>query len=962
MLPASVQMLSDPFFLPKLLVIRSKIYSTISNLSVAYATGNEPFPAKDGRYKKAHKFSVWAKGHAFTCAQFHITGSVPKGEDKNDLALLINITGEGQLFDKAGTPIIGMTTKFGGFATALQAHPAKTLIPLDKITDNDDIDFYMDAGYNGLRNNGIVFGVKLVRINKPVKEFYYDFLFAAYIYRAEKDAMIKKTLAQAFDLFVKDNHNEASCLVKDVVNRYKGVEDSEIYMVGHSHLDLVWLWPKRETIRKSARTFSNQLCNIDNYGGYIYGASQPQQFEWIKERHPALFERLREEFCKGNLDLQGAMWVEADTNLSGGEALVRQIKYGQKFWKDNFDFTSTVCWLPDVFGYSGNLPQILAKSGVNNFMTIKLSWNAYNKFPYHTFYWKGIDDSEVLVHMPPSGNYVGEGTPVCIKDTVQKNTEKNVKKLLFEFGYGDGGGGAGEIQMEMVSRAVKAPQSSVRYAGSEKYFADLRSEGYDLPTYKGELYLEKHQGTYTTQGKMKKYNRRLEFLLAAVESVWTGVLLKNGEYPAEKIEKIWKDMLFYQFHDSLPGSSIGRVYREGNAHQEEMISSLNQLLAEGLAKSDKKDEVYFNAAPVRFHGAFLADSKCYRIDAPARATAKPVLISEKNASLRASDYTIENDHVLLRFENDGSFELFDKTQKSECGRFNEMRIYLDPRVFYNAWEIARWYSKLPRFKLSCTRVENKVVGDALIREQTLRFGHSYIKQRIILFSDSSVVRVENTALLNRRHHMYRCDNHPIVWSEEVTCDIQFGNIKRRTTNLDSIEKARYEICSHKYLDINDGNRGIAFMSDCKYGSKVKDGLVSLTCVRNPVYPDPKADRGEQSFIYEFYPYKGQYEQSDVVEKSYILNNPCQKATGECNPLFDISKGIIPETIKKSDKGNNIVLRVYEPHGKNMQCEIKPHFKYKKVYETDLQENNQQEINIKNILFSPFEIKTYLFEI
>ncbi len=959
-MPASLKMLFRPEFMAKLAVIRNQCYTKISELSVSVATDKEPFSQNQGTYHTAKKGEIWAKGHSFTCAQFHITGKVPAGYADKDLAVITNITGEGIVYDKNGVPFLGMTSKFGSYTNLLQAHPAKTLLPLEKVSENGTIDFYIDAGYNGLRCMGIVFGVNVVKINRSVKEFYYDYLYLAYLCITYKKDELYDAADKAFEYFKKNEIDAAESVVKPIIQTYQGEKDVEFYAVGHSHLDLVWLWPKRETMRKSVRTFTNQINNIHTYDGYVYGASQPQQFAWIKEQQPELFEKIKEEIQAGRIEPQGAMWVEADTNLSGGEALVRQIKYGQMFWKENFGFRSDMCWLPDVFGYNGNLPQILSKSGVHNFMTIKLSWNNWNKFPYHTFRWRGIDNSEVLVHMPPSGNYNMDGTPAEWSETHELNTEPNVKKLLFEFGIGDGGGGPSELQLEMIQRSAKTDKPAVRFSGAEKFFEDLRKENYELPSYQGELYLEKHQGTYTTQGKMKKYNRKLEFLLENLERLWSAVYVKNGEYPQEKIRKLWEDVLFYQFHDSLPGSSIGRVYQEGNKHQEELMAEIEEMSKKAISILGGEKSLY-NPAPVPVNGNFVLGDTCYQVQAQPRSSCTFEKITDKNTTLHVGKYDMENDRIRLAFESDGSFSLFDKEQKKDLGRFNMMRIYFDPRIFFNAWEIARWYRKLPHFSFECVSVDTKIIGNALIRTQELRFGHSFVKQKITIFADSKLVKIENTALLNRRHHQIRCDARPTVWADEVTCDIQYGNLKRTTKDKTSLEKARYEICSHKYFDLNDGKQGIAFLNDCKYGSRVKEGLVSQTLVRNPIYPDKKADRGEQTFTLAIYPYQGVFGMN-VVEKAYALNLEPYFIEGTVPATINVSGDVVCEVIKKGDEGKTVAVRVYEPVGKETFASMEPCFTYKKVVETNLQEEGENKVDLNQLRFLPFEIKTFLFEL
>jgi alpha-mannosidase len=362
--------------------------------------------------------------------------------------------------------------------------------------------------------------------------------------------------------------NARSVLAKEL-NKQGGASSLKISAIGHAHIDLAWLWPLRETRRKAARTFSTALMLLEKYPNYIFGASQPQLYAWVQQDYPALYEKVKKKIAEGRWEVQGAMWVEADTNIAGGEALVRQILYGKKYFQKEFNQDMRILWLPDVFGYSGALPQILRKSGIEYFMTTKLSWNIYNKFPHHTFLWSGIDGSEVLAHMPPEGTYNSAASPTSIHKAEAEYMDKGIAdECLMLFGIGDGGGGPGEEHLERLERERNLEGLlPIKQEPSIQFFDRLALQRENYKKWHGELYLERHQGTYTTQAKSKRYNRKIEILLRELEFISVlAQLERNESYPDETIERLWKELLLYQFHDILPGSSIHRVYEESLHH------------------------------------------------------------------------------------------------------------------------------------------------------------------------------------------------------------------------------------------------------------------------------------------------------------------------------------------------------------------------------------------------------------
>lgn len=953
-----LKILKNPVLLKKLFSIRKRIYTKISDLDVFVKTAEEKHLIdKDAAMKRIRRGS-WGK--PFTVGLFQVKGTIPEGFNKSKLRIIADIGGEGQLYH-GEMPVIGLTNRIITPLDILQAHKGKSLIELDDAeVKNNDIDFYIDASFNGASIIMTPYGkcrfrgVKLVEVDENVKSFYYDFLTAAY--RADEKG-VSGALSEAYSLFKENKIADAKKVLEPIISTSEKV-DFMFYAVGHSHLDLAWEWPLREGKRKSVRTISNQLRHIERYPGFIYGASQPQQFEWAKKEYPKFFEKIKTAVKDNRLEIQGGMWTESDTNVPSGESLVRQISYGQNFWKDNFDRKSNICWLPDVFGYSGNLPQILKKSGIPYFMTIKLSWNMYNKFPHQTFNWHGIDDSEVLVHMPPSGNYLGSGTPACFKDAREKFKEKDrLDKALFLFGAGDGGGGPSEAQLEVITRQAKSENAQVKFAPAEEFFAELNKDKGKLESYKGELYLEKHQGTYTTQCKTKLYNRLLENMLHTAEFLGATRVLRGKKYPSEMLDSIWKNVLLYQFHDIIPGSSITRVYKETDESYREMLDEIEQNI------KGKKPTLLLNPSPFDCDANFLKEGKCYSFKAASYSTAQPKVVEANNEALKFDGTTIENDVIKAVFDEFGAIvSLYDKATGKEFakGKLNDMRIYKDPYMYYSAWDLKRNYYNKSTKPLMLESSNCEIVGNILKRTQLLRRGKTYVEQEITIEAGSPIVIIKNKAALNRVFRQLRVDFEPSVWSNEVTCDIQFGNIKRPTGENNSIEKAMFEICAHKFVDLNDGKNGFAVLNNCKYGNRVKRGKISLNLIRNPIYPDSKADRGEQEFTFAIMPYEGAYENSRVLEKSYLLNQQPIEVSEEAKQLFEVSGGVVAETVKCARDGKSIVLRLYEPYGKKIKTKIKPLFEFAKAFETDLQEQNGKAAKLETE-FSPFEIKTFVFE-
>lgn len=529
-------------FLKKL---KQSIYTPIAQLNAFVHKSTEPLCFEDMKNERFDNIKIgdsW--GGFFDCAWFKFTADI-ENMQKN-LVAVIDVGGEGCIYNKDGEVIQGITNVLG-MVDNFQTVKGKAVIPLDRIDTFKDgkVLFYADCGNNG--RGGKSSGqarfkrADICVFRQDILDLYYDILACYQLLSAVNDNAQKREIKAHINKAISLAHNTDSQSVLNARNALSKMFDGKykqnftVYAVGHGHLDLAWLWPVRETKRKAIRTFSNAVYESEQCPSYVFNGSQPQQYEFIKEISPEFFERIKQSVQRGNIEPQGGMWAESDTNLPCGESLIRQCFYGKKYFREEFQKDVKTLWLPDVFGYTAALPQIIKKCGMDTFMTIKLSWNNINDFPHHTFIWNGLDDSKVLVHMPPEGDYNSNATPYAFEKTYQKYKEKQVSDIaLMSFGIGDGGGGPGEYHINMVKRCENLRYiPNVKMSSSESFFDKLKKDVSNYPEYKGELYLEKHQGTYTTQGKVKKNNRECERLLHFAEWICT---MNHGELPKYYVE------------------------------------------------------------------------------------------------------------------------------------------------------------------------------------------------------------------------------------------------------------------------------------------------------------------------------------------------------------------------------------------------------------------------------------------
>lgn len=956
--------------LRRLKAMRGAIYTKVASLEVGAHPTKEPVPPGGQQrldYRPVRKNGVW--GGVFDCAWFRVRGTVPASAAGKHVVVHINVGGEGAVYD--GTePVAGITLVMS-YIDRVQSGVGKSVIEVaQQARAGQQVELYIDAGYNGYYNYPFGWGIfhyaELCVVDDALLDYYYDYLCVASLLSVTRQKDRRAELERLLDGSYAALGHSVDAARAVLAPLFEGTPDEAVKLtaIGHSHLDLAWLWPLRETKRKAQRTFANQIVNSARYPGYIYGASQPWQLEYIKEHCPGQYAALKKLAADGKMELQGGMWVEADTNLSSGEALIRQIHYGKEYFLREFGKDMRICWLPDVFGYSGNLPQILKKSGLPYFMTIKLSWNEHNRFPYRSFVWQGIDGSDVLVHMPPDETYNSAGSPACVRHAVDNYTEReNAPEALLVYGIGDGGGGPGEAHIELVSRQRSLAGSPRIEPGTAIDFFDSFARYRDkLPTYSGELYLEKHQGTYTTQGANKRYNRQCEYALQDLEALCALAWQRGRDYPQNKLDTWWKEVLLYQFHDIIPGSSITRVYDESRARYAVILDEIAAERAETLAfLAETKKSAAFNPSPYPRKENIRHEGQWHGVDLAPYGFGE-LRKAASGESLAHSGDTIENEYVRVRFSAAGDIlSAVSKTDGAEYaeGRLNTLRLYRDKWLYFNAWDIDWKYFKKPSRVLKAHKQETFIDGPTVVRRNYYKHGRTTLTQDVVLRAGDPVVYFETMCDYHETFKMLRADFDVAVRASVVKCDIQMGSIERSTGDETDIEKAQFEICAHKYVDLSDGERGASLLNDSKYGYRVKGKRISLNLLRSPVFPDKTADRHQHTFTYALYPHTGDCG-ADTLAHAYALNKPVQVTPGGVDIAFIArtdNPAVVVETVKRANDGNSVVLRLYESQGKPARCSLETAFAYGDSRETDLQENELGDIDLADISFTPFEIKT-----
>ena len=951
-------------------LLRKKSYVKLASLRCEYFYSQEPVPFPD---RKNHSYSPlrvgekWSKD-LFGCAWMHFTGKVPPKAKGKHVVLLIDVGGEGCAYTQDGKPFAGITD-IAPIEKNFHILRGKKIIEVCPRSNGDEeIDLWLDAGDNAEKRTkevgvfrqadicvarddiaGLFYDVQNLALTKPYHPFF----------TRKHQTMNGSLLKSAPGIVFSSAKNVEKARKVISSERKKGsVPPYTVYAVGHGHLDLAFMWPIRETKRKEIRTFINQLNNIKKYDGYVYGASQPQQFEWLEDLSPELFSQLVNAEKQKRLELQGGFWVESDTNLPSGESLIRQALYGQKYWKEKFGHICKTCWLPDTFGFSGNLPQILKKSGMDYFLTMKLTWSDTNKIPYHTFRWKGVDGTEVIAHIPPEHTYSGEAMPINTVPAMAEYGEKDIVPVWASlFGMGDGGAGPSVGHIESYLRQKDSSVlPKVVFSPIVDMFEEMEKYRDKMPEHQGELYLEFHRGTYTTQSDIKRHNELTEYALHNAEYL----AVSTGLFDKEKADKIWKEFLLYQFHDILPGTSVERVYKECFARHEVLRKELISFRDNALSTLAGSDLVAYNFNPYGGKETVVYNDALYETKAVPYGGSK-LCPYEKENCLSGGDDFLQNEFLSVKFDKSGDIVSLIKDGKEYLkGHAGRFKLHTDTTKRFDAWEVEYSYLSAPSQTLVFTDPKVTEGCGYICHEMTSEASASTFTRRVILRTGSPYVEMELDVDWKEDHKMLRVEAEPKEWADEVLCNIQMSTIKRPTTEKNSRDKAKHEICAQKWIDIG----GISFMTKSKYGWRVKNGLVSLNLLRSPTNPDPTCDRRKHTLYFAYYPHEGSAFDAETPRYAALYNNPLVvRKNAAVLPSYAVvnKRNVVVDTLKPSENGKGVVLRVYEAEGICAKAAITLSKRPKKVTETNMLEEPIGEIDLSDIVFTPFEIKTIYLE-
>ena len=861
--------------------------------------------------------------------------------------------------------------------------------------------------YAGMSDCSLIMHMYFIRKNMTVDCLYWDMKVPyealsqldknGYPYQVIRNALDETCLLLDFrtggEPFLASVKAAQDYLTREFYEKACGKDEytGKVSLIGHTHIDVAWLWTLAQTAEKAQRSFSTVIRLMEDYPEYVFMSSQPQLYAYVKENDPALYEKIKARVKEGRFEPEGAMWLEADTNLVSGESLIRQILYGKKFMKEELGADNHILWLPDVFGYSAALPQILKKCGVDTFFTSKISWSETDTFPHDNFIWKGIDGSEVFAVL--GDNYVKRVEPRVIADTMKKHVDKKYSAThLSTFGFGDGGGGPTKEMLENYRRLHKGlpgfPKVEMRRASEtlaevKAQFDETAEKVRFVPKWSGELYLEMHRGTYTTMAKNKKYNRKSEFLYQKLETAAaTAGLLLGTDYPRAAIDDAWHTILKNQFHDIIPGSSIREVYEDSHAEYAALAENGEALFGDAvdrLASAVKTDGGLFVYNPAGFTRSEVvegADGRPVFVkDVPPHgfAVVKPETVAEK---VFADEKHVENDKLCVTFDEKYHIvSVFDKKAGREViaagEKANVFEVYEDYPRAYDAWEITEYYKQKKWIADDVTAVEVVNEGVRAGVRVTRKYGASTFVQYINLRAGNARLDFETAIDWHEDHVLLKAAFPFDIHAEEANCNIQFGHIARPTHRNTSWDEAKFEICAHKWLDLSEACYGAAIMSDCKYGYSLDENVVRLSLLKAPTYPNPVADRGENTFTYALYPHEGDLAASDVTAESYALNLPmtvksvAANADGKIADRFafvcaDKASAVV-ETVKCAEDGEGTIVRVYDACGGKKPVTLTFGFDAKSVNECDMLENDGEALAVKDnsvsFVLGAFEVKT-----
>lgn len=833
---------------------------------------------------------------------------------------------------------------------------------------------------------------------------------------------------------------EAGCFLNQELDRMGKDSLVSVKCVGHTHIDVAWLWRLKNTREKCSRSFSTVLRLMEQYPEYIFLQTQPQLYEYIKTDFPDIYEKIKERVLEGRWEANGGMWVEADCNLTSGESLTRQFLIGSGFFEKEFGIRAEYLWLPDVFGYSWALPQILKKCGIDLFMTTKISWNQYNRMPHDTFRWIGIDGSEVLTHFittpEPHGEpgswfytYNGQLLPKTVKGVWDAYSEKDMnQELLISYGYGDGGGGVNRDTLEQRRRIDKIPGlPSLKPSTATDYFNTLKQTVKDtgefVPSWDGELYLEYHRGTYTSQGYNKMTNRKMEFLYRETEWLSAAAAICGGGIETacqNDLTKGWKIVLTHQFHDIIPGSSIHEVYEDSRENYKEAAAIADKVRNAALTSLLEEEEntytVINNSGWLRKEAVWLRVSgqKIFKDAMGTKLSAQQApdgywvqtadvppmgfaVITAENGSGDAPEEKLlslsESEHPSCYLENrqtkvetpfytlflndHGQISyLYDKDNDvcvlPEGERANVLQIFEDKPLGNDAWDIDIFYQEKMQEVTGLRSIcitENGALRAVLSLEWSYR--NTLIRQDMIFYKDSKRIDFKTYVDWHEKQQLLKAAFPVDIRSTYATYDIQYGNVKRPNHWNTSWDTAKFETVAHRFVDLSESNYGVSLLNNGKYGHDVKGNVMRISLIKSAVHPDHLQDQGEHEFTYSLLPHKGDFLAGECPQEAYALNQPLIAVSGRISKMkesfLSVDNAYIEiDAIKQSETGDLLVVRFHEFSGGKQPLCLRFGFPVAAYAECDLMERPVEEFIQADASFTgihtiakPYEIKTYL---
>ncbi|RXZ67336.1 alpha-mannosidase [Agromyces albus] len=964
--------------------VKPAIYRDTAALTLsAWEVPDEPVPFAEAIGQTFEPFTVGsAWGKPWGTTWFHVTGTVPEAwqgldgvvELVVDLGFLSGQSGfqaEGLVFDPAGR-IIKAIEPFNDHVP-VEVGPGGTVDVYIEAASNPDVgsDWSFrptpvgDKATAGTKPIYRLRRVDVALLDTQVWELQMDIwtltgLMDVLSPDLPRRADILRALEAVVDAMDPDDVSGTAAagraILAPVLAQPAYASAHRVVAVGHAHIDSAWLWPVRETIRKCARTFSNVLDLMDRDPGFVFAASSAQQYAWMKEHYPELFERIRARAAEGRFVPVGGMWVESDTNMPGGEALARQLVAGKQFFMREFGIEPLEVWLPDSFGYSAAFPQIAVAAGSRYFLTQKTSWNETNTMPHHTFSWEGIDGSRIFTHFPPVDTYNAMLSGEELAKAQRQYAEKGASNIsLVPFGFGDGGGGPTREMLAAASRTASLEGSpTVTVASPLAFFEEAERDYPNPPVWSGELYLEFHRGTYTSQARTKAGNRRSEHLLREAE-LWaaTAAVRTGADYPYERLAELWQSVLLLQFHDILPGTSIAWVhqvaeenYRRIAAELEDLIGAAVSALGAGSAEASSVGPVAFNASPFAVSG--VAAMSAGPVDAPGT-----VSVERDGAG-----YVLENGRLRVSIDGQGLVTSLvdvrtgrDAIPAGQPG--NLLQLFRDTPTQWDAWDIDQHYQRSGTELRDAESVE--LVTDAPERASIRverRFGASAVTQTLTLEGDGTALEIETIVEWHEQQKLLKLAFPLDVHADRAASEVQFGHVHRPTHVNTSWDAARFETCAHRWVHVAEPGFGVTVANDSTYGHDITrtaraDGgtttLVRQSLLRAPLFPDPKSDQGRHRLRTSV---GIGTDVLDAVGEGYRLNLPLrlvEDASAVAPLVRSDSPSIVVESVKLAeDRSGDLIVRVYEARGARAVGTVTAGCEVSGIVETDLLERAAAE--------------------